>query len=361
MEITLVGGGLANGLIALRLLGRADVSFELHEASDSLGGNHTWSFHASDVTPEQLQWLEPLITKRWSGYDVAFHSYRRTLSGEYCSISSRQFDQVLRERLGHRVRLGSKLDVSQLEDRLVIDGRGFGRAVPWPSGYQSFLGLDVTVDRPHGLSRPLLMDCRVEQLDAFRFMYLLPWSERQLLIEDTSYANAAALDKDAVRRRIERYLADRGLRIERVDRQEMAALPIPLSGDAPTLERPTVGVAAGFFHATTGYSLPFAARIADLIASDAPLEPAALTELLTAKARTHWRSQALFRLLNRMLFRGAAASERVRIFESFYRHDEALIARFYAAQLGFLDVLTVLARGSTTVPGHRALKAALSG
>ena len=264
---------------------------------------------------------------------------------------------MLRARLGDRVKLQTKLDPDDARADVVIDGRGFSPAHQI-CGYQSFLGREVTLQRPHGLTRPLIMDCRVEQHGAFRFVYLLPWSDRSLLIEDTYYSNQPFLDLPVLRGRIDAYAAGRGWNIEHVEREESAALPIPLAGEVPSFSRPTVGVAAGFFHATTGYSLPFAAQLADLIAGDAPLQPDALTALLQVKARAHWRSQAFFRLLNRMLFLGALPDERVKIFEAFYRHDEALIARFYAGHLTPFDILRVLAGGSRTVPGPRAFRAA---
>lgn len=60
-DLILAGGGLANGLIALRLRVRQPrLNVLLLEASDAPGGNHTWSFHGADLTAEQHAWLTPL-------------------------------------------------------------------------------------------------------------------------------------------------------------------------------------------------------------------------------------------------------------------------------------------------------------
>ncbi|MGE9730518.1 lycopene cyclase family protein, partial [Cronobacter sakazakii] len=57
-DLILAGGGLANGLIALRLRVRQPrLNVLLLEASDAPGGNHTWSFHGADLTAEQHAWL----------------------------------------------------------------------------------------------------------------------------------------------------------------------------------------------------------------------------------------------------------------------------------------------------------------
>ncbi|MBL8920805.1 MAG: lycopene beta-cyclase CrtY [Myxococcaceae bacterium] len=371
LDLILVGGGLANGLMAWRLLQRRpDLAFVLLEAGPTIGGNHTWSFHGTDVTKAQLEWLWVLASKSWPSHDVIFGTGARRIGGGYHSIRSEDFHWKLAERLGERLRVKTKV-VAQtassvtlssgetLEAKAVIDGRGFSSAPAWPCGYQKFLGLDVELTEPHGLEVPLLMDGRVDQHGAFRFLYLLPWDERRVLVEDTSYADDASLDLPVLRARIREYLAERKLVVKTVLREESAALPIPLRGEAPRLEAPTIGVAAGLFHATTGYSLPFAASMADALASRSSFEAPALTTWLQGEIDAHWSGQGFFRLLNRMLFKGAEPEQRVRIFESFYRHDEALIGRFYAGALTRWDVLKVLARGAPTVPGPRAVRAAL--
>jgi len=371
LDLILVGGGLANGLLAWRLLQtRPEVAFVVIEAGPTLGGNHTWSFHGTDVTRSQLEWLWVLASKSWPSHDVIFKTGERRIGGGYHSIRSEEFHWKLAQQLKDRLRLKTKVTAQTatsvtlstgetLEAKAVIDGRGFSSAPAWPCGYQKFLGLDVELSSPHGLEVPLLMDGRVEQHGAFRFVYLLPWDANRLLIEDTYYADDATLDLPTLRARLTAYLSERGLSVKAVLREESAALPIPLSGEAPVLERPTIGVAAGLFHATTGYSLPFAVSLADTIAALLSFEASALTALLNEIAAAHWASQRFFRLLNRMLFRGAEPDQRVRIFESFYRHDEELIARFYAGRLTRFDIVKVLARGAPTVPGPRAFRAAM--
>ncbi|HBZ76229.1 MAG TPA: lycopene cyclase, partial [Leclercia adecarboxylata] len=77
-DIILVGGGLANGLIALRLRQqRPALRVLLLEADSQPGGNHTWSFHEGDITPDQHRWIAPLVAHRWQGYDVRFPRLNR--------------------------------------------------------------------------------------------------------------------------------------------------------------------------------------------------------------------------------------------------------------------------------------------
>lgn len=349
---------------------RPGISFAVVEAGTSLGGTHTWSFHGTDVTPAQLEWLWVLCAKSWPSHDVLFPGRTRRMGGGYHSMTSKDVHWKLAERLGDRLRLrtratavtGTSVTLATgevLEAKAVIDGRGFTAAPAWPCGYQKFLGLEVELAAPHGLEVPLLMDARVEQADGFRFLYLLPWDERRLLVEDTIYSDTPELNHAELERRIQAYLQERGLKVAKVLGRESAALPIPLEGEAPSLSNPTVGVAAGLFHATTGYSVPMAAALADDLVTQAPLEAGPLTTWLNARVQAHWASQRFFRMLNRMLFRGATPEQRVKIFESFYAHGEGLIARFYAGRITTMDQLWILARGAPTVPGRRAIRAAL--
>ncbi len=372
LDLVLVGGGLANGLIAWRLRQqRPELSFVVLEAGAIAGGNHTWSFHGTDVTQAQMSWLWVLVSKSWPSHDILFASVNRRVGGGYHSIRSDDFHWKLREALGERLVLkATAVDIAAtrvtlsngevLQARTVIDGRGpLASTALYPAGFQKFVGLDVELESPHGLEVPLLMDARVPQHDAFRFMYLLPWDERRVLVEDTYYADDSTLDVPLLRRRISEYLTERGLKVKQVLREEVAALPIPLGGEPPRFDMPTSGVASGLFHATTGYSLPMAVDLADALAAREDLSAGSLTPWLQARAERHWATQAFFRLLNRMLFRGAKPEERVKVFESFYQHDEGLIARFYAGTLTPFDMLAVLKRGAPTVPPLRAIRAAL--
>ncbi len=346
------------------------MTFVVLEGGATAGGNHTWSFHGTDVTEAQLSWLWVPISKSWPSHDIFLGKMNRRIGGGYHSIRSEDFHGKLKESLGDRLVVKTRVhgvtatrvtlaSGETIDARAVLDGRGFAASPPPSCGFQKFLGLDVELEAPHGLEVPLLMDGRVEQHGAFRFVYLLPWDERRLLIEDTSYANDAALDVALLRGRIHSYLAERNLKVRAVLREEAAALPIPLGGDAPVFDRPMSGVAAGLFHATTGYSLPMAVDLADELCARQDLSARALTPWLQQRAQRHWATQAFFRLLNRMMFKAAEPNERVKIFESFYQHEEALIARFYAGTLTPFDMLTVLRRGATTVPPLKAIRAAM--
>ena len=61
VDIAIVGGGLSGGLIALALRQqRPELSVALIEAGAEPGGNHRWSWFASDLPPGGEALMAPL-------------------------------------------------------------------------------------------------------------------------------------------------------------------------------------------------------------------------------------------------------------------------------------------------------------
>jgi lycopene beta-cyclase len=368
VDVLIVGGGLAGSLAAWRLSsGRPDLRVRLLEAGPTLGGNHTWSLHATDLPPAARAWIAPLVEVQWPRHAVVFPAYRRVLEHGYLSITAPRLHAVVAAALGHRVSLHTpvaavtptSVRTSHGEDihaRVVIDARG---AVPVavPLGWQTFLGQEVVCDAPHGVDTPVVMDATVPQLGGFKFMYVLPFSAHRLLVEDTAYADTAGVDAERARQAIAAYAAARAWRIREVVREETGSLPIPLGGDIDAFWGDDVvrlGMRAGLFHPTTGYSLPDAVATADLLAGMNPFDPGRVYSEVRHFATTRWRARGFFRMLNRLLFRAAEPEARVRVLEQFYRRAPDLIARFYAGDLTAIDRLRVLA-GRPPVSVRRAL------
>ena len=91
-DLILIGGGLANGLIAWRLKAlRPALRILLVERDTSLGGNHTWSFYRQDLSAAQHDWIAPLVVRQWPAYEVRFPGQRRMLDSACYSITSERF------------------------------------------------------------------------------------------------------------------------------------------------------------------------------------------------------------------------------------------------------------------------------
>jgi lycopene beta-cyclase len=372
-ELVLVGGGLANSLIAHRILtDRPDFPLLVVERGASLGADHTWSFHDSDLTANQRRWIEPLIAHRWTSHELRFPNRRRTIEDGYNSVRSERLHEVIAPALGNRLRLETEVakvtpggivpaNGERIEARAVIDGRGDPGGAHLDIAFQKFLGLFVRLAEPHRLTGPILMDATVEQIDGYRFVYTLPFSDTEFLIEDTYYADGPALDRPRLRTGIEGYAKQQGWAIAEVTGEEAGVLPIVLGGDIDAFWAvgpegvARSGMRGAFFHPTTGYSLPEAVRLADEIAAIPDLESASLFELTRRRSEELWRRTGFYRLLNRMLFRAAEPELRYRVFERFYGLSGGLIRRFYAGRLKWTDKVRVLV-GKPPVPVHRALR-----
>jgi len=371
-DALLVGGGLASSLIALRLKrSRPGLRIIMLEREARIGGEHTWCHFATDVSPAISEWLGPLIVHDWAGYDVRFPAHRRTLPTHYRAITSGRLHTVMSELLGEDAWLGVEasevkgesvrlVDGRRLEAPLVIDARGPRRSTRLALGWQKFLGQEVRLAQPHGLTRPIVMDATVAQLDGYRFLYVLPTGADTLLIEDTRYSDGPALDRAALEVDITAYALTQGWQVIEVTREEVGVLPIALAGDIEaywTDEKPgaaDAGMRAALFHPTTGYSSPDAARTAEMIAGLPRLTTTAVRAAIIEMSKSVWKGRGFYRLLNRMLFRAAEPAKRYKVLERFYRLPTPLIERFYAGEATLADKLRILA-GKPPVPIGRAL------
>ncbi|WP_237476558.1 lycopene beta-cyclase CrtY [Lichenibacterium dinghuense] len=371
MRLILVGGGLANSLIAHRLAAdRPDVDWTILEAGEELGGNHTWSFHAEDLSPEQQLWMEPFVAARWPGYAVAFPTLKRRLPLGYRSASAERMRAVMAAHAG-RIRTGVTVSAlrpdgvtlatgEEIRADAVIDGRGFKPSPHLQIAFQKFYGIEVRTAAPHGQADPIIMDATVPQRDGFRFVYTLPFTPDSVLIEDTYYSDGQTLDRDALLVQALDYARRRGWTVADVLRDEAGVLPIALGGDierywADSNGVPRSGLRAALFHATTGYSLPDAVRLADRIAALGDLRAANLHRETRAHSLQCWRDAGFYRLLDRLLFKAAEPDRRYSLIERFYHFSPDLVSRFYAGRSTLYDKARVLT-GKPPVPIFRALR-----
>ncbi len=91
--------------------------------------------------------------------------------------------------------------------------------------------MEIETSEPHGVELPVIMDATIPQTDGYRFIYVLPFGPRTLLIEDTHYSDAAGFDSAAYEAEVLAYAAARGWTVTAILRRERGALPITLDGD----------------------------------------------------------------------------------------------------------------------------------
>lgn len=383
-DMIIVGAGLSGLLTAWRCLDvNPNLTVQILEASERIGGDHTWSFNLTDVSEELRDWIHPFIAHQWEQYDVKFPKRKRTLDIPYCTGNSDTLRACVQPHIDRgrlRVLLNTSVeDISpefvvlksgeKLTATCVLDARGFEPNEDVFLGYQKFVGHVIKTKTPHGVERPIIMDATVEQLGGYRFVYCLPYSDTELLVEDTYYTDGSELRSQEVDARITDYIRDR-LSVDdyEVIRREKGVLPITLAvlkrsifkkhSNIESLPTPSIGIRGGFFHAVTGYSFPDALTVAEIIADEILENGNAEIELFPAfligvKER-HWQRERFLRLLNRMLFRAAKPTERYAVLERFYGLNQGLIERFYAGTLTRRDKARILI-GKPPVPVLKAL------
>ncbi len=367
-----VGAGLASAVIGLRLKrARPELNLLFLEAGNCWGGNHTWSFHQDDISPQDHLWINTLVSKEWNGYSVRFPKFTRGLGGAYYSIRSEKLHHVMMEELGASTRLdtpvmelrndGVVLSTGEiLYAKTVFDVRGALPADSMASGFQKFIGWEVRLKEPHGLRTPILMDAQVAQKEGFRFLYSLPWDTHSLLIEDTRYSADPVIYTDEMNVDLNLYCKSQGWVVETILRKEQGSLSIPLTefelrreGIVADSSLFCLGVRAGFYNPTTGYSLPYAVRLANRLAEIRMWEPSVIGSALAEFEKSLVSFQRFSLFLNRMLFLGAPPQTRYQILERFYSLPQKLVERFYAGKTTWGDRLRILV-GKPPIPFAKA-------
>ncbi len=373
-DVALVGAGFANGLIAAAVLHQhPGARVAVIDRRPDRSFNQTWCFHESDVPTAQVwSWLAPFVSHVWPGYDVAFPKFQRGFEGSYMGISGDSFGKVMEDlclRPTVKVFRGQAVtavewDHVTLEDgrqvfaRVILDGRG-AVAQTTGTGFQKFVGWEVDLEAQSCPlpTRPLLMDAQVDQVDGYRFFYVLPLGSQRFLIEDTYFSSRAELSVAAVEARLSDYIAQRGWRVRQLVRQEQGVLRMPWVSDER--ESPfakagfiQVGYRGGWYQPATGYSVPLALRVAHAVAGVGKFETPLINAALEPLWRQHKRQAAYYRLLNRLAFRGVKDEDRLAVFQRFYRLPAALVARFYAGQSTWWDKARILG-GRPPVPLSR--------
>lgn len=357
-DYVLVGGGLQNSLIALALLHRdPDVRLTLIEQSDQLGGNHTWSFHATDIPERALPWFEPIVSCRWPSYRVLFPGRSHDVEIGYGAIASERLHRVVSQKLESAPNVELLFDTTvarvrprevALSDgtvrsaRLVVDSRGPGQPMP-KAGWQKFIGWEVEMETPLDDLRPIVMDACLPQIDGFRFLYVLPYTPTRCLVEETYFSDSPLLDEWAVHPRIDDYIASRGWRYREILRTESGVLPMPWKGDPPSewvegLVRG--GYQGGWFHPSTCYSVPIVTRLAQTLADGHPSGPTRAR--FEAFRRPYVRQLSFARMLNFLMFCFFPPEERWHIFDRFYGLPADVVARFFRLEMSYADRARVL-------------------
>jgi lycopene beta-cyclase len=364
-KLRLYGAGLAGSLMFFALKKRCPtLEIEVFDPMNKNRPSKTWSFFRNDLNDQFLELLREAPLFEWSHYVVKFPKYSRTLELPYCSLRSEDWYAFLDEKYNFSQKIlwpppkdleaPDALEPEKKSHKFspgpedyFISATGWGPLDPNQKvRWQKFVGLTVKLSAPHQLNGPILMDARVNQKTDYRFMYVLPWSPTEVLIEDTYYSDSFELDLKGLTTEILCYAKNQGFEVSEVLKTEHGQLPLFLTRPAPQKQSHSIRLGAGgqFFHPLTGYTFPFVAMQVDCV-SKMISEGASQKEIqrqILKIARRHSFSQYFYRYLNRMLFLGIAGPERYTLLQHFYSKDPVLIQRFYSGKTKLSDMFSIL-------------------
>lgn len=280
----IAGAGCAGLSLAWHLLdaGITDPILLIDSRRDYVN-DRTWCYWRVEPTP-----FDDLADHSWNSWEIHAHPDLSAVGScakyPYLHLRSDAFYQRILERLAASpqvtIRLGESLRGFQpggelitvettrgcYRGRQVFDSLGMisrremvGRPAREKRWLQHFLGQRIHVRRPvFELDRIRLMDHRVDQARGPHFMYLLPFSERTALIENTYFFNTP-LSPAGHREEIARYLGesyDLGRDDYEVLGEESGRIPM---GGGENWRTPDeriipIGICGGAARAATGYA-----------------------------------------------------------------------------------------------------------
>ncbi len=283
-DILIAGAGCAGLSLAVHLVeaGFTEYSITLVEPRTSYHRDRTWCFWDTEDHP-----FSRSISHSWSRWKVSSSEeiLRGSTAYSYQHLSADDFynDALEGLRNAPNVRLlqGHEI-VSMHEDaqsvsvattsgtfraRWVFDSRPPEWSLhPGPSPhslpddvclFQHFVGVHLVFDEPVVSAESIdLMDFRVSQEHGPRFVYVLPFNNREVLVENT-YVSSTTLPENLHHKQLSQYIKQRwGHASYKVRHIEMGVLPMqtaPFSSD-PSSRIVPIGLRGGLSKPSTGYA-----------------------------------------------------------------------------------------------------------
>lgn len=275
-DAIILGGGCAGLTLAVELARRGCPGrILIVESRKAYERDRTWSYW--NVMPHSFQ---DCVTHRWNAWSVRVGSRearQRASAYAYEQIPADRFYASACKRLesapgvtfwrgtlaaGPRAIAGGfAVDTSRgrVSSPLVFDSRPPIRSTDPPPLTQHFLGWHLRAHDPvFDPSCAVLMDFSTEPGSEIGFSYILPYSEREALVETTALSPDPFFDDDGAERSLRDYLARRlGIGHCDVGFRERGAIPMgPPVQTAPRMPAGyyPIGIRGGLVRPSTGYA-----------------------------------------------------------------------------------------------------------
>ncbi len=282
-DIVILGAGLAGLMLASKLVSRsAGIGVTLVGPKDCR--NQRISFWADSKEPATCS---PFLMHSWQSW--SFHHAnsgfvsQRASCKSYVSLDAKMYKEQLEKQLNQSrcqriqtlvtniqvnpANYDIHLESETLTAATVVDTRP--PRIPETTLKQQFWGATIDLSRAHGISTPILMDFDVKQIarGGITFIYVLPLSSSQLLVEATTFSTQGQPEK-AYRDCVGQWVKDNlSMELSSDDTQsEAGTLPMgPVIPIEPNLTN--CGLAGGAARASTGYAFVGTERQTDQIVS----------------------------------------------------------------------------------------------
>ncbi len=287
------GSGLAALMTAYKMLQSGnfkDKNILLVDASSKKANDRTWCFWQKENTI----W-EAVISKKWDSAWFANENFKRNLDinpYEYCKISGIDFYSFVFDALSKETNitfLNEKVtNINELDTHVyvstenaeftcdqVLNSIWNRNTLTQQSKFrvlqQHFIGWHIqSSESVFNPKEATFMDFSVAQKGNTRFMYVLPFSEKEALLEYTLFSEHL-LDNKEYEEEIENYIQKLGISHYQIIEKEQGSIPMT---SYPFWKKNTkrvlnIGTAGGWTKASTGYTFKNAdkqsSRLVDFI------------------------------------------------------------------------------------------------
>jgi lycopene beta-cyclase len=263
-EFCFVGAGVST---AIHLLTHRDFFKNkrvlILEAGPDFGSEKTFCSFSAHEIPTQKE----LLFRSFEASGKDFYKSYEVNTPYRCLEARRLFfelDQFIKSSPFFKIEFGQTVD--RLRDcgglfevlgrtvEFVFDARP--PAIRGPIWYQHFMGWELDFKRPHQINTPILMEIDPSFQEGLKFFYLIPKSQKKILVELT-YFSEQVLDDLEYERELASFLkAKKWAEYQKVFWERGC---IPLVTINPPIFLPknyrALGIRAGHLRASTGYSV----------------------------------------------------------------------------------------------------------
>ncbi|MFL9830188.1 lycopene cyclase family protein [Flavobacterium sp. ST-87] len=272
------GSGLAALMTVYKMVQSGkfqDKNILLLDENPKKTNDRTWCFWEK----EKSTW-ETIISKKWNYALFANDDFKRILDlqpYQYCKVQGLDFYNLVLELLSRQkniIFLNEKVtDINELENHVFVATENnqftcnqvfnsiFNKAAlvqqtKFPVLQQHFIGWKIISEEAvFNPKQATFMDFSVEQKGNTRFMYVLPTSKTEALLEYTLFSHSL-LAKEEYEAEIENYIKKLGITNYQIIEKEQGSIPMTCY---PFWKKNTkkvlnIGTAGGWTKASTGYT-----------------------------------------------------------------------------------------------------------